>query len=175
MATSAFRALSQKEKRTVGNIVSTSKYVKDVANGALFTEDVENFHLVEIEYDADGVLVAKALTDVTKKAYLVAAPERRYLGENIGEFFVGEGERARILYTTEGLIFDASAYELDGTVTEIKAGQKAHYNVATKKYLIHDGSHADFANASVQLTVKSSEDNLEYTLGQPMVRFVIEQ
>lgn len=170
MATTAFRALTQKEKRSVGNIVSTHKYVKDVANGALFTEDVENFHLVETAY-VDGELTAKYLTDTTKKAFLVAAVERRYMGENLSEFFVGEGERARIVYPTEGLIIDVSAFTATGT---IEAGQKAHYDVATKKYVIHDGTHADYATASVQFEVKSGEDNLDFTLGLPTVRLVIQ-
>lgn len=174
MATQAFRALTQKDKRTVGNIVSTHKYVKDIANGALFAEDVENFHLAEIEYNENGERIAKYLTDATKKGYLVASVERRYLGENLSEFFNGKDERGRIVYLTDGLIFDTSAYELSG-VAELKTGQKAHYDVATKKYLIHDGSHADFATAHDKFIVRSSEADIQYTLGVPTVRLVVEK
>ena len=176
MATQAFRALTSKGTHEVGNLVSTQKYIKDVANGALFTEDVDNFTLVEAEFNAkSGQFEAKSLTDATKKnVFLVAAVERCLLGESIGHFFVGKGERGRIVYLTQGLIFDSSAYTLDPAATKIEAGLKAHFDKTTKKFIIHKGAHGGYATASVKFTVKSGEDNLSYTLGKPMVRFIVD-
>ena len=177
MATQAFRALTSKGTHEVGNLVSTQKYIKDVANGALFTEDVDNFTLVEAEFNAkNGEFEAKSLTDATKKnVFLVAAVERCFLGEPMSHFFVAKGERGRIVYLTQGLIFDSSAYSLDTSANgKITAGQKAHFDTATKKFIIHKGAHSGYATASVKLTVKSGEDNLSYTLGKPMVRFIVD-
>ena len=100
MATQAFRALTSKGTHEVGNLVSTQKYIKDVANGALFVEDADNFTLVEAEVNAkNGEFEAKPLTNATKKnAFLVAAVERCFLGESIDHFCVGKGERGRIVY-----------------------------------------------------------------------------
>ncbi|QJI52503.1 hypothetical protein [Psychrobacillus phage Perkons] len=173
MATKAFKALTQKDKHTVGNITSSHKYIQDIPNGVLFTEDVDNFHLVELSYNAEGERVAKGLTDVKKEAFLVASVERRHLNEDIIEFYNAKDERGRIVIPTRGLRFDVSAFALNTGVTVIKAGLSAHYNVATKKYLIHDGTHEDFASASVKFEVASNEDNLEYTLGAPMIRLEI--
>lgn len=149
------------------------KYIKDVANGAIFEEDVENFHLVELGFDANGERTAKGLTTGATKAFLVASKEVRYLNEPLYAFYNQAGERGRIIFLTEGLQIDVSAYDASG-VAEIKAGQSAHYDVTTKKYIVHDGSHADFATALVQFTVLSSEDNLEYVAGLPTVRLEVQ-
>lgn len=178
MATNAFRALTKKDKRTVGNLVSTHKYIRDFANGGLYVEDVDNFHLVEGAFNAlTGEFEVKYLTDKTKDAqhtFLAAGVEQRFLVQDgIEQFFNGQGERQRIVYLTNGLIFDTSAYTLNSDVSALAAGQKAHYDTATKKFLVHDGTHADYATATIKLEVKSSENDVAYTLGQPMVRFVV--
>lgn len=172
MATKAFKALTEQDLHTVGNIVSPSKQVFDVPNGALFTADTDNFTLVELGFDEEGNRTAKPLTVATKKGYLVAAPELRYLGEGIGEFYVGAGERGRIVRLTDGLIIDSSAFILNG-VAEVKAGQSAHFDVTTRKFIVHDGSHADFATAYDKFTVTANEADLRYNLGQATVRLEV--
>lgn len=176
MATKAFKALSQKDLHTVGNITSSHDYLQDIPHGAIMTEDVDNFTLVELGFNADGERTATPLSDITKKGFLVASPERRYLGENLGEFYNGKDERGRILIQKEYVRFDASNFDdtaVSGT-GGIKAGHVAHYDITTKKYVISDGTHADYATAGNKYTVVSEEKDITYTLGQPTVRFEIQ-
>lgn len=176
MATKAFKALSQKDLHTVGNITSSHDYLQDIPHGAIMTEDVDNFTLVELGFNADGERTATPLSDITKKGFLVASPERRYLGENLGEFYNGKDERGRILIQKEYVRFDASNFDataVSGT-GGIKAGQVAHYDTTTKKYVISDGTHADYATAGNKYTVVSDEKDIRFTLGQPTVRFEIQ-
>lgn len=173
MASKKFNALTQIDKHTVGNLVSSHQYIQDIPYGAKALEDVDNFHIVELSF-VDGERSFKGLTDVTHEQFLVAAVERRLLNpmldEGIIEFYNGVGERARIIRLQKGLIFDTSAFS---NAADIKQGDKAHYDPATKKFIIHDGTHADFTKAEKQFQVLSDEDNLEYTLGAPMVRLEV--
>ena len=179
MATQASRNLSLQDKHTVGNLVSSRKYIKDYPNGALYTEDVDNFHLVELSYNATlGEPEVKYLTDVTKKAdevFLSCGVEIRFLEwEPIDAFFNGKGEKQRIVYLTQGLMFDTSAFEKDTTITgEIQTGNFAHYDTTKKKFVIHDGSVPAYATAGVKFVVRRTEADTMFTLGQPMVRLVV--
>ena len=178
MATTAMRALGKVDLHTVGNLVSTRKHIQDLANGALFVEDVDNYHLVEIEFNGDsGEPEAKYLTDVTKdKSFIFLAAGMdgfRFLPEPLGTFFSGKGDKERVVYLTQGLIFDTSAFALDGTLTEIKTGNFGHYDTTKKKFLIHDGTHADYAKATVKFVVRRNEADTAYTLGQPTVRLIV--
>lgn len=176
MASYALKALTEKHLHTVGNLNSLK--VKTVANGAKLTEDVDNFMLVELGFDADGQRTAKLLTDKAKQAYLIASVERLYLGEELSEFYNGKDEFARIvimepLYTR----FDVSAFKLNTGVTEIKNGQVAHFDIATKTYIISDAgsAHADYAGSKAKFVVVSNEDDLQYTSGQAMVRLEVQE
>ncbi|WP_368900847.1 hypothetical protein [Oceanobacillus oncorhynchi] len=167
MATEYLRSLTKQKKRTVGNLNSLK--IETVAHGAIAEEDVDNFTAVELGFNEEGERTFKSLTDVTKPTYLVAAPETRYAGESIGEFFNGEGERARIvIFKPQYTRFETSAF--DGTPEN---GKFAHFDPETKKFKIHDGSDEDFVKAYVKLEVVSSEEDLSYTLGQPMVRLEV--
>lgn len=170
MATERLRKFGQYDKRTVGNI--NNWQIRTLNHGALCTEDIDNFTIVQLGHDENGERTASYLKDVENKGYLIASPERRYLGEQIDEFFNGEGERARIIYLIEGLRFESSAFELDG-VEEIERGLYAHFNPETKKFSIHDGDNEDFAKAKDKFLVVNSEEDLEYTLGQYQVRFEV--
>lgn len=170
MATNAWNSLTNKQKHTVGNITSTHKYVQDVPNGALFTENVDNFILAELGFNAEGERTAKNLTSEKTEGFLVAAPERRYLGESLSEFFVGENERGRVLHLTKGLRFDTSAFSVEPSKSAV-AGAVAHFDVTTKKFHIHDGTHAKYDGAKNKFVLVSSEDDIEYTLGAPTIRF----
>lgn len=172
MATNAWNSLTNKQYHTVGNITSTHKYVQDVPNGALFTEDVDNFVLAELGFNAEGERTAKNLTAETVEGFLVAAPERRYLGESLSEFYVGAGERGRVVHLTKGLRFDTSAYDVDAGKSVV-AGAKAHFDVTLKKFLIHDGTHANYDGAKNKFHLVSNEDDIEFTLGVPTVRFEV--
>lgn len=175
MTTKAFKALTEKEFHTVGNVTSSHDYLQDIPHGAIMTADTDNFTLVELGFNVDGERTATPLSDQTKKGYLVASPERRYLGENLSEFYNGKGERGRILVQKEAVRFEASNFDATAvTATGIKAGQVAHFNITTKKYVISDGTHADYAAAGNKYTVVGNESDLRYTLGKPMVHLEIQ-
>ncbi len=168
MASRILKALQEVGKHAVGNLNSLK--VKTVANGALIEgADVDNFTLVELSFNADGERVAKQLSAVNKKSYLIAAPETRYLGEAIADFYNAVGDRARIVVLEPAYTrFETSAFT--GTPEN---GKVAHFDPATKKFLIHDGSHADYATASAKFLVVNNEEDMEYTLGAATVRFEV--
>lgn len=167
MTTRQLRTFEEVGKHAVGNLNSLK--VKTVANGAICQGDIDNFTLVELGFNTDGERIAKQLSAVENKAYLIATPETRYMGELMGDFFNGDGERARIVILEEGYTrFDTSAFTGEPT-----NGKFAHFDPATKKFLIHDGTHDDYANASAKFLVVNNEDELDYTFGQPMVRLEV--
>lgn len=175
MASRILKAMQEVGTHAVGNLNNLK--VKTVAHGAIVEgADVDNFTLVELGFNADGERVAKQLSAKDKKAYLIATPETRYLGEAMVDFYNAVGERVRIVLLEAGYTrFDTSAFSLNAGVTEIKNGQVAHFDVATKKFIISDGAsaHADFAGSSAQFVVVSNEDDMEYALGVPMVRLEV--
>lgn len=168
MATEKLRKFNEYEKHATGNLNSWK--IRTLNHGATVTENIDNFTIVELGFGEDGERTASQLTDVANKGYLIATPERRYMNESIDEFFNGEGEMARIIYLDEGVRFQTSAFTPDGDVT---AGQNAHFDPATKKFLLHDGTHADYATAEDKFVVVDGEDDLEYTLGAPLVKLEV--
>lgn len=175
MASRIFKALTEVGTHSVGNL--NSMKVKTVAHGAkIIDADVDNFTLVELGFDADGDRTAKQLSAKANKAYLVAAPETRYLGEALVDFYNAVGERARIVILEPAYTrFETSAFALNTGVTEVAKGQVAHFDPATKKFIISaaGSAHADFAGSSAQFLVVNSEDDMEYGLGAPTVRLEV--
>lgn len=176
MTTRQLKAFSERGNHEVGNLSSLK--IKTVAHGAVIVgADVDNFTLVELSgFNADGRRTAKQLSAKANKAYLIAAPETRYLGEEMVDYYNAVGDDARIvilepLYTR----YDTSAYTLNTGVTEIAQGQVAHFDVATKKYIISAAGapHADYAGSSAQFLVVSNEEDIEYTLGKATVRLEV--
>lgn len=170
MTTQRFKiATGAGEQHAVGNLVSMDKYIQDVPNGAIATADTDNFSLVKLGFDANGERTFSPLTAATERSFLLAAVEVRYIDEKITEFYVGQGERARIIHLQEGLQIGVSAFALNTGITAVTPGQKAHWDVATKKYLLHDGTHAGYATANVKFEVIADQPDIAYTLGVPMV------
>jgi len=171
MATKALQALTNPDVHAVGNLNSIK--VKTVTNGALYTEDVDNFTVIELGFNEDGERTAKQLSDKANKGYLAAGVERRYLNENLSAFYNGKGERHRVVIFEEGYTrFDTSAFDLNEGVSEIKKGMVAHFDVAKKKFIISsaDAPHADYAGSRNKFLVVANEADTAYTLGQPTVR-----
>lgn len=169
MATSRLNAYLNPAQHAVGSLVSMDKYIQDVPNGAIATADTDNFSLVKLGFNAQGQRTFSPLTANTEKSFLVAAKEVRFLNEHLSEFFVATGERARIVFLTEGLQIGVSNFTLKAGITAVTAGQNAHWDVTSKSFLIHDGTDAGFADANVKFTVVSNETDIDYTLGVPMV------
>jgi hypothetical protein len=179
MATRQLRNMNERGDHNVGNLCSWK--IKTVPNGAKCLEDIDNFLLVELSYDAEGVRSCKTLTDVTKKAYLIASPEIRMLGnvsiEEMVDFFNGEGEYARIVLLEMGFRFDTAAFVENVNVTEITNGLVAHFDPASKKFIVSNPAnpHADYANASVKFEVANMEGDTEYSIcGKSMVRLEVQ-
>ncbi|MBD1379208.1 hypothetical protein [Metabacillus arenae] len=175
MATEQLKAFSEEHNHAVGNLNSLK--VKTVANGAIVENaDIDNFTLVQLSFNADGERVARQLSAVTNKSYLIAAPETRYMGEAMTDFYNAVGDRARIVVLEAAYTrFETSAYSLNTGVTEITNGQVAHFDPATKKFIISASGtpHVDYANASAKFLVVSNEEDIAYTFGKPMVRFEV--
>lgn len=174
MATRMLKALTEKGNYHVGNLCSIK--IRTLAHGALVEgADIDNFTLVELDFNADGERICKQLSDVTKKSYLIASPEMLYLGEQMVDFYNAVGERARIVYLDEGVRFDTSAFSKNVGVTEIKNGQVAHFDPVTKVFIISNAgaAHADYANAKAKFLVVSDEADMDYTLGKATVRLEV--
>lgn len=168
MATNQLTALTKKGTHEIGNLNSIK--IKTLAHGAIVEgADIDNFLMVELGFNSDGERTCKHLTAATKKGYLIASPEVRNMGEDLVDFYNGVGEHVRIVIPEEGYTrFDTSAFT--GTPAN---GKFAHYDVATKKYLIHDGAHADYATAVNKFLVVNNEDDIEYTNGKALVRLEV--
>lgn len=166
MTTELQKAFNNYTPHTVGNINSWK--IRTLNHGAKVTEDIDNFLLVELGFDAEGQRTASPLSAVNKKGYLIASPERRYMDEKMDQFFNGEGELARVIYLDEGLRFETSAF-----TGEVGNGKSAHFDPETKKFLVHDGSHEDFANATDKFVVVGDEDDVDYRFEVPVVRLEV--
>ncbi|OME55392.1 hypothetical protein BSK59_13000 [Paenibacillus odorifer] len=177
MATRQYKALTERGNHEVGNLNSWK--IKTVANGAIVdATPIDNFLLVELDFNADGERICRHLSSPTKKAYLIAAVERRYLGEELVDFYNEVGDAVRIVVFEEGYTrFDTSAFTLNSGVTVIKNGQVAHFDIDTKKYIISEAStpHADYTTARTKFIVVSDEDNLEYTNGKALVKLEVQE
>lgn len=175
MASRILKALTEVGTHAVGNL--NSMKVKTVAYGALIEgADVDNFTLVELGFNADGERTAKQLSNKANKAYLIATPEVRYLGEAMVDFYNGVGERGRIVILEPSYTrFDTSAFSLNTGVTEVAKGQVAHFDVTTKKFIISaaGSAHADYDGSSAKFLVVNNEEDMEYALGAPMVRLEV--
>jgi hypothetical protein len=165
MATRQSIALTTRGNHEIGNLSSIQ--LETLAYGAIVTgADIDNFTLCELGFNAEGERTCAPLSVATKKGYLVAAPETLYMGEELVDFYNAVGERARVVIKCKR--FETSAYALN-VVTEVAAGQVAHFDVATKKFLIHAGAHANYASAANKYLVVSNEADLDYTAGKTLV------
>lgn len=169
MATRQLKVMQERGNHEVGNLNSLK--VKTLAHGAIVdTADVDNFTIVELGFNTDGERICKQLAAVANKSYLIASPEVRNIGgEELVDFYNAVGEHARIVILEEGYTrFDTSAF----TGVPVN-GKVAHFDPATKKFLLHDGTHVDYAGAKAKFLVVSDEDNLEYTCGKALVRLEV--
>jgi len=173
MATRQLDVLNTKGTHAVGNI--NSKQVKTLANGAKCKEAIDNFTIVELLVE-DGERKCQQLTVKTNKGYLIASVEMRTMGEELVDFYNGENEMARVVVFEPGYTrFDVSAFTKNAGLTEVVVGNVAHFDVATKKFIISEvgSEHADYGTSANQFLVVASEEDLDYTLGAPLVRLEV--
>jgi hypothetical protein len=175
MATRQLTDFTTRGTHAVGNLSNLK--IKTVAHGAIVdTADIDNFTVVELSFNANGERIAKQLSDSTKKGYLIASPEIRYMGEEINDFYNAVGEHARIVIFEPGYTrFESSAFDATGVSDTVANGQVAYFDTTAKKFKILPANTADatYTAAKLKLLVVSSEDDIEYTLGFPTVRFEV--
>lgn len=181
MASGMLDILVQKNrvKHGVGNLNNWN--VKVIPQGALVADTaIDNFTFCEIGFNAEGERICKQLTDVTKDAYLIASVERVFdggvLGESLCDFYNAKGERARIVIPESKITrFDTSSFSLNTGVTGAKNGMVAHFDPATKKYIVSDSAsaHADYATAKTKLLVVEVE-NAPIIDGLQTIRFEVQ-
>ena len=76
MASRFTELLNQKGTHMVGNLNSWT--MEQVNQGAMVSDKaIDNFTIVELGFDKDGIRICKQLTDVSNKQYLIASTERR--------------------------------------------------------------------------------------------------
>lgn len=146
----------QAEKKRVGELNQWS--VKTLNQGAVAEADLENYSVVELGFNEAGERTCKLFTAGTP--YLLCAVED-YVGEyeTISGFYVGKGERARVVKMEEGLRFAVTKCELANAGKPVKNGMKAHFDKSGNKYIIsNDGSdHAGYSAAEVKLVVVNAD------------------
>ena len=178
MSSRLLKALTEVGSHQVGTL--NTSWAKQVVNGAkLTTADVDNFTLVEMDgRDTDGNKQCKQLSVNTNKAYLITTVEEEQLQniggvqENYTDFFNEVGEMVRLTVLEDGLHFETSAFSFNvGTTVAIK-GLVAHFDVATKKYILSVAgtAHADYATASAQFEVVNEDTDFGYGLSVPTIR-----
>lgn len=174
MATRQLQVLKQRGTHHVGNLNSWK--VRTLPHGARVVDaDIDNFTLVELDFDENGERVCRQLSSVTKKGYLIATPENRMMDEDLVDFYNAVGDYARIVFLDEGLRFDTSAFTLNSGVNEVKNGYVAHFDPASKTFIISNpqSPHPDYENAVDKFLVVNNEEDLEYTNGKPLVRLEV--
>lgn len=126
-------------KHAVGNL--NSLVVGTVTNGATAKVDVENYSLVKLSFnETSGDREFEYISDLTDETYLVASSEEMFtvggVTESYADYYIGAGEKARIVYLKKGLRFEASNFELKSGTLEAKKGMYAEWDLVKKKYVI---------------------------------------
>lgn len=177
MASRLVDVYSEQGNHVVGNLNSWK--IRVMPYGAIVdSAPIDNFTWVELDFNEDGERICKQLSDVEKKGYLIAAPEKRYIsGEQMCDFYNAVGEHARIVLPDLGVRFETSAYALNEGVTEMKNGMVAHFDPKTKKYIVSDAAapHADYEKAANQFMVVATDMETDLIDDQSLVRLEIEK
>lgn len=128
----------------------------------------DNWTLVELSY-VNGERVATAINaETTDVAYLLCSEEVIYDTERDAfiNFYNGDGEYVRVTIIKQGLRFECSNY----TGTPV-AGHFAHFDTATKKFVIDGATKSGTAKNVFQITDILAT---EYTLGAACIRLEVQ-
>lgn len=176
MASTILNALTTEGTHAVGSL--NGLQVKTLAGGAkIKTADVDNFTIVElVGFNADGEQECDQLATVTKKGYLIATPEQRYLNEEIDHFYNGIGDWGRLVVQEEDYTrFEVSAYSKNTGLTSIVKGNVAHFDTTTKKFIVSDATsaHADYATAGNKYMVVGDETDCAGNFNKATIRLMV--
>lgn len=180
MASRGYQTIGQRGNHEIGSL--NTKWTVHLANGAMATEDFDNYLLVELDRNEEGDLTCKVLTDSTKKGYLATTIEEEHLLQTDGfneeyvDFFNGEGEMVRVtdVDAQKNSRFETSAFSLNDGVAEAKKGFVAHFNPATKKYIVSNpaSAHADYAGAVNKFEVVDVDTDFGYAFEKTTIRLM---
>ena len=181
MANYKMKVLLQEGTHEVG--VLNSSQSRDIVNGAKLTGgDLDNFLLVEdAGWDEEDGRLCKALSDNTKKGFLVTTIEEEslyadeeFLQGNYRDFYNAQGEFVRMTlleaYVTR---FETSAFELNSGVDKATRGMVAHYDATKKKYIISKSAsdaEAGYSTAVNKFEVVDVETDFGFNVGVPTIR-----
>lgn len=176
MSTRILDALTTVGTHAVGALNSWK--IEVLQNGAeVITANIDNFTIGELGFDgATGARTVKQLSANATVGVLVAAPERRYIdGEQLSDFYNAIGDLARVVYLKKGLHFETSAYSKNAGVTTLSNGMGAHFDVATKKFIVAASGtpHTDYALAGTKYVLIETEDELTSIDGQKVIRLEV--
>lgn len=180
MSSRGYRTIGERGTHEIGQL--NTKWTVHMVNGAMADEDFDNYLLVELFYDAEEQLKCKVLTDNTKKGYLATTIEEEDLLQTDGfkeeyvDFFNGKDEMVRITDVVEqkNSRFETSAFTKNTGVTTIKKGHVAHFDTATKKYIVSNPSsaHADYADSVNKFEVVDPDSDFGFALEVPTIRLM---
>lgn len=161
MASEMLRILTkQGTKHNVGSI-NTIKF-RTVNQGAICTSDLDNYVIVDTNFNEEGERTCSLVADETKKGYLLASPENVMadLGENLASFFNGKGERGRLVILDFGLRFECSNVEASDGSSPIKVGQMAYFDTTKKSFVVDvKGSDSKMGTAVHKFMVVDADAN----------------
>ena len=134
-------------RKNLHNVGSLNNWSKKVLNQGAKVDKaaIDNFELVELDFNTAGERICKSLTNSTIKGYLVATPEDYMSGyESISSFFNDIGEMARIVKLEEGMRFECSNFvgaNTDLATKPIKNGSDdSAYGTAANQFIVVDAN-----------------------------------
>ena len=165
---SIFRnALTQEGKHSVSEI--NNREYELVPNGAIASEDLENGALVEFDgRDSEGNLKVKYYTG-TGEFYVLQNHVEDDLLIDMGEtdyknFYVGEGEMARLVYKKPTLRQETSLYTVDSGVSALALDLPVEWDASANKFKVVASSSNAIA------TVVGIDTDLGYNAGTETIR-----
>ena len=180
MGSRGLKTIGERGTHQIGAL--NTKWAKHLANGAMATEDFDNYILVELTRDLEGQLQCKPLTSTTKKGYLATTIEEEHLLQTDGfseeyvDFYNAEGEMVRVtdVDVQKNVRFETSAFAKNAGVTEVKRGFVAHFDPTTKKYIVSNPSsaHAAYATAVNKFEVVDVDTDLGFAFEIPTIRLM---
>lgn len=180
MASRGYKTIGERGTHEIGAL--NSKWANHLVNGAVALEDFDNYLLVELERDAEGVLGCKVLTDNTKKGYLATTIEEEDLLQTDGfseeyvDFYNATGDMVRVtdVDVQKNVRFETSAFTKNTGVTEIKRGFVAHFDPTTKKYIVSNPTslHTDYTDAVNKFEVVDEDTDLGFAFEVPTIRLM---
>ena len=106
----------------------------------------------------------------------MATPEQRYMNEDLSKFYNAVGEKGRLVVLEPDYTrFSTSSYTKNAGLATVVRGNVAHFDVATKKFIISaaGSAHADYATSYNQFIVVADETDTAGEFSVPTIRLQV--